>query len=205
MAEKGFKERIKQMFNWLFNEENSKLVRRLVILIFAGVLFLTLGNLAGSDDDTQQFSPTSNSEIKTNRKELQKSDPESTMEKKLTRILSNITGVGEVAVNVTLKTGPEYKYAKNDDLSTQETKEEANDGGTRSIKKREEQREVVIIRKNDGSEEAVIKKKTKPKIKGVMVVAQGADSSYVKADLISAIKTGLGVPAHKIVVLPMKR
>lgn len=209
MAEEGLKERIKQIFdNGILDEDNLKLARRLIILIFAGVLFLMLGNLADSDESSN-FTAINDSQTKVSKTnktvKSRDSSPETKMEEQLTKVLSNISGVGKVVVDITLKTGPEYRYAKNDDLSTRQTNEETNDGGKRQTEERNQQKKVVIVRNNDGSEEAVTKKKIEPKIKGVVVVAQGAESSYIKADLISAIKTGLGVPVHKIVVLPMKR
>jgi len=203
------KEKITKIFNSdIFNNMNTKLARRLFILIFAGILFIMLGNLVDSDQSSEFKSPQLNSNQKNttiDMKGYQQASPEVVMEEKLRRVLSNLSGVGKVAVDITLDTGSEYLYAKNNDFSKQITNEEATDGGERRIEQKDQQQEVVIIRRSDGSEKAVVRKEIKPKIKGVLVVAQGAESSYVKADLVSAVKVGLGVPAYKIVILPMKR
>ncbi|SJZ85748.1 hypothetical protein [Selenihalanaerobacter shriftii] len=196
---------IDQIFSGnILSGNNGKLVRRLIILIFAGIVFITLGNLADSDRHSQ-VSPVKDSNIKVSKQNSQSYDPESMMEEKLVKTLSNISGVRKVAVDITLDTSSKYEYARNNNISSKLTDEVDSNGGERQIEQEDRQQEVVIIRNNDGSEEAVVKKEIKAQIRGVMVVAQGAESSYIKANLISAVKVGLGVPAYKIVVLPMKR
>ncbi|MBM7622755.1 hypothetical protein [Sporohalobacter salinus] len=203
MSNNGWKERIKQLFTGILKGNNRKLVRRIIILGVIGFLLLISGKLM----DSNQFHPTSqdDSETKVSQISSQQLDVELKMEKRLTKILTNVSGVGKVKVDITLDTGSKYEYARDYETSQQTTEQKDSNGGQQKKNQIDKQREVVIIRTNSGKEKAVIKKETKPKIRGVMVVAQGAEVSQVKADLISAVKIGLGVEAHKIVVLPMKR
>lgn len=203
MTNKGWKERIKQLFTGMLNDNNRKVIRRIIILGVIGFLLLISGRLI--DSDQSQTISKNNSETKVNQTASQQLDVESKMEQKLTKILGNVSGVGKVIVDITLDTGSKYKYARDYDTSKQTTEQQDSNGGQQKKERVDKQREVVIVRTNSGDEEAVIKKETKPKIRGVMVVAEGAEVSQIKANLVEAVKIGLGIEAHKIVILPMKR
>ena len=45
----------------------------------------------------------------------------------------------------------------------------------------------------------------KPEIKGVLIVAEGANDSTVKASLTRAVELGLGIAPYKITVLPQRK
>ncbi|MCK8825454.1 hypothetical protein [Fuchsiella alkaliacetigena] len=204
--EQGIKGLLNKISNHsLFKGQNSKLVRRLVLLAFLGVLFIVFSNLLATDEQAELLSDEEL--VEESSSYYSSSRHEEVLEQKLTRTLSSISGVGKVAVSVSLDTGSKYEYAKDISTSEQSVLEDSTEGteAEKVSEQREEQREVVIVRRSDGSEEAVIKGETKPKIRGVMVVAQGAESARIKANLIAAVRSGLGVPAHKISVMPMQR
>jgi stage III sporulation protein AG len=132
------------------------------------------------------------------------SSVEEKLERKLEKTLSVIAGAGDVEVNISLEVGPEYVYARNDQQSKKEIGEEDQSGGTRETKQYDNSSEIVVL--NQGSDsKAVVKKKIKAKVRGVLVVAEGANNSQVKADLISAVEVGLGVESYKIKVLAKER
>ncbi|ADL13251.1 sporulation stage III protein AG [Acetohalobium arabaticum] len=204
MANNGWKERIKQLFAGMVNENNRKLVWRITILGVIGFLLLVSGKLIDSNPSQMISQNESETEAKQTISS-QQLDTEAEMERKLAKILSDISGVGRVRVDITLDTGSEYEYARDYNTSQKTTDQQDSNGGQQKTEQVDKQRELVIVRTDTGKEEAVIKKETKPKVRGVMVVAEGAEVSQVKAELISAVKVGLGVRAHRIVVLPMKR
>ena len=47
--------------------------------------------------------------------------------------------------------------------------------------------------------------KSKQKVTGVLVVAEGADSITVKNDLVTVLSSVLEIPTHRIIVRPMKK
>ena len=59
--------------------------------------------------------------------------------------------------------------------------------------------------KESGTDRPVMVRESKPVIKGVLVIADGAHDSLVKANLSKAVETGLGVPPYKITVLPQRK
>ena len=59
-----------------------------------------------------------------------------------------------------------------------------------------------LISGNGGN--ALIITELEPEIRGVMVVARGAEDYMVKLNIINAVKTVLNIPGEKIEVLSMK-
>jgi stage III sporulation protein AG len=51
----------------------------------------------------------------------------------------------------------------------------------------------------------LVVKTVKPKIRGVVVVAKGAENATVKKLISDAVERGLEVPAHRISVVPRKQ
>lgn len=111
-------------------------------------------------------------------------------EKKLTKILSQIDGIGKVKVMVTLDSSAESIYSSDRENSTQ------NSGSTLSTS---EKKKYLIV-DNDG-EEPVLEKELKPTIRGVIVVCEGADNVEVREAVTQSINAGLGVPLSNISVV----
>ncbi|MNW16560.1 hypothetical protein D3C71_2154450 [compost metagenome] len=59
--------------------------------------------------------------------------------------------------------------------------------------------------KQSSDEVPLVVKTTKPKIRGVVVVAKGAENPTVKLLIADAVERGLEVPAHRISVVPRKQ
>ena len=176
-------------------------------LLIVGVLMLVVGSLIpGEGQEVGVNDKPTEPEIQQNE-ELE-SDPTTTeeiLEARLTSILSEIRGSGEVSVALTLKTGSEYKYAKNVTEDEREVSEVDTDGGERITTETTGDREVVLVQNEGmGEEEPVIKMETKPQIRGVLVVAEGASDPSVKAELTDAVRTMLGIPAHLVSVVTME-
>ena len=110
-----------------------------------------------------------------------------TEEKELETIISKIRGVGQVDVMVTYYSGMEKALAY-------ETQQESN--------KKENGEETSINKKAVMSDGApVVLKNLYPKVKGVVVVAEGAGNVTVKKEIQDAVTTALDVAVHKVCVL----
>lgn len=116
----------------------------------------------------------------------------------LSRILNQVAGAGEVAVTVTLAAGPEQNYAQNSTMVNSNIEERDTNGGTRSTTETNEKTEVVFSQKGG---EALVIQEIGPQIKGVLVVAEGAQKPAIKAQLSEAVQTILNLPAHRVMVL----
>lgn len=129
---------------------------------------------------------------------------EEVLEGKLANKLSQIQGVGTVMVTITLESGPQQEYAKNIARENRVTEEKDTGGGTRITTETKENAQILLSR-DAGADRPVIGRELKPEIKGVLVVAEGAADSHIKAQLIRAVESALGMPSYKITVLPQKR
>ena len=85
-----------------------------------------------------------------------------------------------------------------------DTKEEDGGGGIRITKQRELSPNV-IFEEHNGAKQAVVKKEIEPLIKGVVVVAEGADYDNVRMNLQMAAKILTDIPIHKISVFVMEK
>ncbi|UJF31257.1 stage III sporulation protein AG [Paenibacillus hexagrammi] len=128
---------------------------------------------------------------------------EQAYETQLEGILKNIVGVGDVEVLVTIESTEEVTVDKNYNDNQQMTTERDSNGATRNISQVTRSGEVVIYQVA-GDQKPLVLKYIKPKIRGVIVVAKGAENLTVKKMISEAVERGLDVPAHKISILPRK-
>ena len=122
----------------------------------------------------------------------------------LQRMLERIAGAGRVEVTVQLATSTHKDYAINSDTGLKTTEEQDQTGGTRQITENTGSSMVVIAGNGQGQEKPVVRKEIAPEVAGVLVVAEGARTPRVKADLFRAVQVALGAQPHKIIVMTMK-
>lgn len=129
---------------------------------------------------------------------------EEVYESRLKQILQQIAGVGEVQVMVTIDSTEELVVDKNTKESSQVTSERDVNGANRNITEVTRSGEVVLYQVS-GNQQPLVLKYIKPKIRGVVVVATGAENMTVKKLLTEAVERGLDVPPHRVSVLPRKQ
>lgn len=129
---------------------------------------------------------------------------EDAVEGKLATILTTVKGAGAVAVTITWENSSTQEHAKNIVKESKITQEKDTSGGIRTTTESKES-EQILMGKENGADRPVIAREIKPLIKGVLVTAEGAYDSTVKANLTKAIEAGLGVPSYKITVLAQKK
>lgn len=129
---------------------------------------------------------------------------EEAYQSQLRDILTKIVGVGEVEVLVTIDSTEEIQVERNANETQQVTNEKDQHGATRHITNVSRNGEVVIYEVSGGKQPLIVKT-IKPKIRGVLVVAKGAENLTVKKMIVEAVERGLDVPAHRISILPRKQ
>lgn len=125
-------------------------------------------------------------------------------EKRLKEILSAIKGAGQVEVMITYSSGKEIIPAMNTVESTTITEEEDNSGGTRRINQTDKNFHPSTYNDSEGTK-PIILKEVEPEIKGVIVIAQGAEDIRVKMELMRAVQVALGVKPNQVEVFPMEQ
>lgn len=174
---------------------------RLIWLGSLGVLLLLSGGMLDS------FSAKPSSEVPA---EIAKSpltvnsSYEEALEGKLAAVLTKVKGAGAVAVHVTLENTSTQEHAKNVVKESKVIQEKDASGGIRTTTETKES-EQILIGKENGIDRPVLVREIKPIIKGVLVIAEGAYDSTVKANLTKAVEAGLGIPSYRITVLAQRK
>jgi stage III sporulation protein AG len=131
------------------------------------------------------------------------SDYEAEYENQLKEVLETISGVGDVSVAVNVDSTAQKIYEKNSVNQNQVTEETDREGGKRKVEDSSLDEQVVIINEGD-KETPIIVQTKKPEIRGVLIVAQGADNIHIKQTIIESVTRVLGVPSHKVFVASKK-
>ncbi len=117
------------------------------------------------------------------------------MEERLAGLLSQVEGAGQVKVMIYADSSSEQIPAYNNE---QDTRNDQSSNGTSS--EISETRELAL----SGDDTPVILKIIVPQIKGVVVVAEGANDLLIKEQLNTAVCTLLGIPEHRVQILKHK-
>ncbi|MBA9088416.1 stage III sporulation protein AG [Fontibacillus solani] len=129
---------------------------------------------------------------------------ELSLETKTKDILEKIVGVGAVDVMVTIDSTEEVIVQRNVKDTQELTEETDPNGGKRHITQYTKDGQIVTY-ESSGNEQPIVTKKIKPKVRGVLIVAKGAENKTVKSLIVDAVEKGLNVPAYRISVVPRKQ
>lgn len=186
----------------------SKLIKegalntKLVMLGILGIVLLLIGGVFDGQTG-KKVTETPSETVKSAPVQSSRSYEE-ILEAKLSNILSQVRGAGAVSVNVMLESSSTQEHAKNLVKETKTIQEKDTAGGLRTTTETKENQQILVGKEN-GTDKPVMVREIKPPIKGVLVIAEGAYDSNVKANLTKAVETGLGIPSYKITVLPQRK
>lgn len=184
-------------------------LRYFIVLGLAGILMILISNIFTGNNDTPENIILNEMEDES-AKQLEKPGETSTneisqlassYEQDIANMLNKIQGVSEAEVMVNLDSSDVKVYERNLISGVQTTNEEDQSGGTRRVEDRTEDTQVVLIRQGD-IESPVLVQTKRPEVRGVFVVAKGAEQATVKSWIIDAISSVLEVPSHRISVMP---
>ncbi len=143
-----------------------------IVIILIGIIFMLLSD---GGDKREPQAREEKTEIKTDDEE------------RLRKILSEIKGVGSVSVMVTYYGGVETELAYETSIKSSRDEE--------AIEENSENRVVT------SSGEPIVKRFIYPRVKGVVVAAEGAGDSTVLKSIKSAVTTAMGVAPYKVCVV----
>lgn len=113
------------------------------------------------------------------------------VEEKLTQILRQVKGAGEVQVLLTEAFGEETIYQTNEDISQNDTSSSSRG-------------DTVTITDSGRNEQGLIRQQNPPQYMGAIVVCQGGDQPTVRLAILDAVSKVTGLGADKISILKMK-
>ncbi|MBE7038553.1 MAG: hypothetical protein E7404_06610 [Ruminococcaceae bacterium] len=160
----------------------------LFIILLIGVMLLLFNKMLLSDGNKNEKS--------LNKQSCEYEKNEDASEKKLEEILGKIDGTGRVSVMITYDNSKEY-------VTIADTKSSISDKGGDDKKDVSNERNTVMV-KNSSEQTPFIKNEINPKVRGVLVVCDGAKNDKVKLNLKKAVCAALNVELHKVEIMPMK-
>ena len=178
---------------------SKKHVANIVVLLAIAVIALIFtSDFSAKDSNIQSNVKKTGKETFIQEGDIFKTE-EAIIEERLRQILEKIKGSGEVEVMITFDMGPEIIPASNT-VEIKDTSEEKDaSGGIRTVKTQNTTENIVVSNDNSGSKPLVLKE-IKPQVRGVIVVAEGADDIEVKMKLYDAVKTVLQVSGDRVQV-----
>lgn len=176
---------------------NKKLVNNLFIILLISIIALIGVSIFTTNKKETVLTPTSN----VMQKVVSEDNYNIYLENKLADILEKLNGVGEVNVMITFEDSIESIPASNTTKTIETTKEVDAEGGTREVNREDVDIQMVSSSNDD---EIVVLKEVNPTVKGVIVVANGAENGEIKEKLYEAVKTVLGVSGNKVQVYSSK-
>ena len=125
---------------------------------------------------------------------------EDSLEKQLQAILQKIAGVGKVEVLITYEDKGRVIVEKDESVSEELVQEADSGGGTRTTTTSKNEEKAVY----GNSENPYVVQELSPKVKGVLVVAEGGGNLSVKKQIQETIEALFGLDTHKISIMKME-
>lgn len=113
------------------------------------------------------------------------------MEQRLSQLLSQCAGAGQVQVMLTLDRGTETAYQSDVQSSSE---------GDRTT----EDRKTVILSQGSAYDKAAVSALSYPRFQGALILCQGAGDAKVELNLVRAVASLTGLGTNQITVIKMK-
>lgn len=191
---------MKKFFDWKHGENADK--NKWLIAVLVGALLLVVALPSGEKNEKNSGKgEESVTTVATDSGGTKADHYRRQLETELAQMLEEMEGVGKVKVMITLKDSGERVVEKDrSDSSTvsEETEQEA-------LKRRETQlqSEETTVYADRETDEPFVSKENRPAVEGVLILAEGGDSTTVKQNISDAVLALFHVDAHKIKVVKM--
>lgn len=205
---------IQQIESWIGGgpggEKRIRSFRWLILIGLIGVMLMILNSFISVQDldssSQGRASPPPEEEVFMGnaKEESPFAEIEKSYEDRLKEMLTQMAGVSGVEVMITIESTEEKLVYQNERDTQQITDEKDRNGANRHITDLTREGEIVLYT-SGGEETPIILKTIKPKIRGVVVVAGGAENATVRKLIADAVQKGLAVPPHRISIIPRKQ
>lgn len=182
---------------WRSRKKEQLLTALLVAAILLLAFWPTKSREDTDEEEAMQSMPLETGQTTT------ATDERENLENQLKRILQQVEGVGMVDVAITLEsTGS--KTVEKDTPDSSSSSEKSGGGESEKSENRSIQEETVYLEDADGTKTPYVIKETMPEVRGVLVIAQGADDLSIVEEIKEAAMALFHLDAHKIKVMKMK-
>lgn len=123
-------------------------------------------------------------------------------EQRLEQILSQVEGVGRAQVMVTLENGIEYRYAADEKQSGDSVFTYASGSDSPSkVQEKEDREQSYILIGSSGDRRPLVVTELSPRVRGVVVVCDGAKNPVIRQRVSQAVTTALGISSIQVCVI----
>ena len=197
-----FKEKFGNLKNSLIKSEKKggkKSVENLILLAILLIIVIVAINYIWKDNEKAKKDNANSTKVLADTNIIEENTSQNNdLEQKLKKILSNISGVGEVEVLITYSQTSVVNPIYNEDYGESVTEEEDTSCGKRKVSSTTNKKEVV-----SSNNDVITQSVTSPQIQGAVVIAKGAGDANVKANIIQAVEAATGLSTYKIQVFEM--
>jgi stage III sporulation protein AG len=207
------KEKIKKEIKKIFAQKQLKNLMA-VCLVLAFILLAMNVLLPSNKSLTSNKLTVTNIDKKVNNnsatkdtQEIVQNDEKSYEEKQkidLKNILKKMNGVGDVEVMMSFDNG-EKKVPAYDTSAQKSTTEETDTEGGKRVNNQNTDSSKIVMTTSDGNNEPFILTTYKPKINGVIILAEGAENSKTKYEIEQAVSKLYNLSLDKVNVYSMKK
>lgn len=170
-----------------FSAREKKLFFKLGAVLIVGIILMNI--FSGGESSIKEDSPIANPSNLSSDGGYEKQ-----LEADMVRILSQIKGAGTVDVAITVSGSSRSEYAYNSNNSQKDV-DETGDSPSQSTETTVSQ---TLASDDSGP---VLVEETRPQVRGIVVVAQGASDPYVRRQLFLAVEGLFDLPANRIVIV----
>lgn len=172
----------------------------LLLFLFGVLLAVIVFPMEKKQTASKQETQTETQTTIATAQKMNMSQYEAYLSKQLEMILQEMDGVGQVQAWVTLESGEEKVLYQEKNSKTSKLEEADSVGGTRVEESQNVEKTTVV----DSGGNPYIIKTIQPKVEGVLVLAEGADDSEIKKNIMEAVEVLFGIDVHRIKVAKKK-
>ncbi len=171
-------------------ENISKKYKNIIMAtgIFGIILIFLSTFLGDSEKKANNKKSSSNQEISNivNEKEYA-----TNLENSLNEVISNINGVGNAKVMVTMESTYQKEYATEKKINTETASSKTSD---------KTETAYIKVKDSDGTEHAIPITEYAPKVRGVVVICDGGDQPFIKERVTEAVVAAVDVSSNHVCV-----
>ncbi|EHI99739.1 stage III sporulation protein AG [Clostridium sp. DL-VIII] len=186
------------------NFRNLIIICLVLVFILIAMNVLTSSNKNLINNNKSEAITTADSGDKTKLSGEEEVNYEEKQKIDLKNILKKMDGVGDVEVMMTFENGEEKVPAYDKNVQKSTTEETDTEGGKR-VNNQDTDSSKIVMSTSDGNNEPFILKTYKPKIVGVIVLAEGAENSKIKYEIEQAVSKLYNLSLDKVNVYSMKK
>lgn len=190
---------------WRLTDGQMRFMRYLVLLLAVGVVLMSINSRSVDDVDTRPADRVpSAAPPAAGGDSGPAADYARAVERQVQDALLQLHGVGTVHVSVTMSAGPEQVLAEHVTTERRISEGALADDERIVLDERTTAQPVLVRSDQNRQEYPIVLVERTPEIQGVLVVTDAAVDSRMRYELTRSVMTLLGLPAHRVYVLPQR-